>query len=89
MPCGSQARVWIAARQALNRSAQPCATDFQAVPSGRFCDGKATDQGGTVKPYEMCRTKDLVFQSGGWASGHFTTCSSCTADMQCTRYPVK
>jgi hypothetical protein len=60
-----------------------------SVPSGRFCDGKSTDTGGTAKPYEMCRTKDLVFQSGGWASGYFTKCSSCTPEMECTRYPAK
>lgn len=60
-----------------------------SVPSGRFCDGKSTDTGGTVTPYEMCRTKDLVFQSGGWASGYFTKCSACTAEQECTRYPAK
>jgi hypothetical protein len=30
-----------------------------------------------------------VFQSGGWASGYFTKCSSCTPEMECTRYPAK
>ena len=60
-----------------------------SVPSGRFCDGKATDTSGSAKAYQMCRTKDLVFQSGGWASGYFTECSKCRPEDDCTRYPAK
>lgn len=60
-----------------------------SVPSGRFCEGKTTDASGSAKSYQMCRTKDLTFQSGGWASGYYQDCSKCTAEQQCTRYPAK
>lgn len=60
-----------------------------SVPSGRFCDGKATDRGATQKPYEMCRTPDQTFGQGGWASGYYTKCSACTTTMGCSRFPAK
>ncbi len=60
-----------------------------SVPSGRFCDGKATDRGDTQKPYEMCRTPDQTFGQGGWASGYYVKCADCTTTMGCSRFPAK
>lgn len=59
------------------------------VPSGTFCDKKeAGSLPKTAKPYEMCRTPDQTFQSGGWASGYYLECSECTPERQCIRYPA-
>jgi len=53
--------------------------------SSYWCESQETDGQGipaTRTAFELCRTPDVTYPSGGWSSGYYKPCSECHGDCE-------
>lgn len=53
--------------------------------SSKWCETRESDGQNlpaSAKAFELCRTPDVTFPAGGWASGYFLACSQCNGKCE-------